>query len=66
MGLNRNQTEKIYNRALEALENNRNIKKGDILVEINSLIQEIKQDPTISISQRNYAIKVLERLRESL
>lgn len=66
MGLTQNQTDKTYNRALEALENNRNIKKRDILAEINSLIQEIKQDPTISVSQRNYAIKKMEELAERL
>lgn len=33
---------------------------------INSLIQEIKQDPSISISQRNYAIKKMEELAERL
>lgn len=33
---------------------------------IDSLIQEIKQDPSISISQRNYAIKKMEELAEKL
>lgn len=33
---------------------------------IDSLIQEIKQDPTISISQRNYAIKKMEELKGKL
>lgn len=33
---------------------------------INSLIQEIKQDPSISISQRNYAIKKMEELLKLL
>lgn len=35
-------------------------------IQIDSLIQEIKQDPSISISQRNYAIKKMEELKGKL
>lgn len=40
--------------------------KVNMRATIDSLIQEIKQDPTISISQRNYAIKKMEELASKL